>query len=96
MKAKEWQLEHPDATVPPVTLTLKAKVRGGHLIVQETVDLPEGAEVDLAVIDPGDDLDDAERERLHAALLEAQSELDAGGGVPATEALAKVRGLSRR
>ena len=80
----------------PVTLTLKAKVRGGHLIVEETVDLPEGAEVDLAVVDPGDDLDDAERERLHAALRKAQSELDAGDGIPAAEALTKVRGLRSR
>jgi hypothetical protein len=71
-------------------------VRGGHLIVEETVDLPEGAEVDLTVVDPGDDLDDAERERLHAALLEAQSELDAGRGVSAAETLAKLRGLRHR
>jgi hypothetical protein len=83
------------ATTIPVTLTLKAKV-GGHLIVEETVDLSEGAEVDLAVVDPGDDLDDAERERLHPALLRAQSELDAGGGVPAAEAPSKVRVLRSR
>ena len=79
-----------------MTLTLKAKVRGGHLIVEETVDLPEGAEVELAVVDPGDDLDDAERERLHVALLEAQSELDAGSGVPASEALEELRGRRKR
>jgi len=82
--------------VQPVTLPLEAKVRGGHLVVEETVDLPDGAEVDLAVVDPGDDLNDSERERLHAALRKAQSELEAGNVIPAADALTKVRGLRSR
>ena len=79
-----------------MTLTLKAKVLGGHLIVEETIDLPDGAEVDLAVVDPGDDLDDSERERLHTALRKAQTELEAGNEIPAAEALARVRELRGR
>lgn len=64
--------------------------------MEETVDLPEGTEVDLAIVDPGDDLDDGERQRLNASLRDAQAELDAGAAVPAAEALASVRGLGRR
>ena len=79
-----------------MTLTLKAKVRGGHLIVEETIDLPDGAEVDLAVVDPGDDLDESERERLHAALRKAQVELEAGNEIPAADALTRVRELRGR
>jgi len=44
-----------------VTLTLKAKVRGGRLVLDEPTDLPEGSEVDLVPVDAGDDLEDEER-----------------------------------
>ena len=91
-----WRLGGADATFHSVTLTLKAKVKGGHLIVEESIDLPDGAEVDLAVVDPGDDLDDAERERLHAALRKAQAEFEAGKGIPAADALTRVRELRGR
>ena len=79
-----------------MTLTLKARVLGGHLIVEETIDLPDGAEVDLAVVDPGDDLDDLDRERLHAALRKAQLELETGNEIPAADALSRVRGFRKR
>jgi hypothetical protein len=36
--------------------------------MDEPLNLPEGSEVDLIVVDPGDDLDDDERERLHEVL----------------------------
>jgi len=38
------------------------------LILDDPVDLPEGSEVDLVPADEGDDLDDEDRARLHAAL----------------------------
>jgi len=79
-----------------VTLTLRAKVREGHLIIEDPVDLPEGAEVDLQIVDPGDELDDEDRGRLHGALLEAQSELDRNDAVAAVDALAAIRGRDRR
>ena len=60
-----------------MTLTLKGRVKAGRLLVDEPIDLPDGTEVELAVVDPGDDLEDAERERLHAALLEARSRPEA-------------------
>ncbi len=51
---------------------LKAHVKGGRLLLDEPTDLPDGAEVRVALVDD-DDLDDAERARLHAALTEAES-----------------------
>jgi hypothetical protein len=39
---------------------VKARVKNGRLLVDEPTTLPEGAELQLAIID-GDDLDDAER-----------------------------------
>ena len=74
-----------------MTLTLKGRVKAGRLLVDEPIDLPDGTEVELAVVDPGDDLEDAERERLHAALLEAQEEIDRGQGIPAERVIERLR-----
>lgn len=40
-----------------MTLTLKAQVRGGRLVLDEPTELPEGSEVELVLVDEGDDLD---------------------------------------
>lgn len=71
---------------------LKARVQGGRLIVDEATRLPEGAEVTLAVID-GDDLDDDERARLHAALEESADDIEAGRVISAEESLKRLRAL---
>jgi hypothetical protein len=71
---------------------LKAKVQGGRLIIDEPTRLPEGAEVTLAVID-GDDLDDEERARLHAALEESADDIEAGRVISAEESLKRLRAL---
>lgn len=55
-------------------MTMKATVRHGRLVLDEPTTLPEGTEVELLPLDPGDWLDDTERAALHAAL--AQSEAD--------------------
>lgn len=39
----------PGATVNPMALTLRARVRGGRLVLDEPVALPEGSEVDLVL-----------------------------------------------
>ena len=59
-------------------MTIKARVHGGRLIVDEPTNLPEGTEVQLLPLDPGDWLDEADRAALHEAL--AQSEADATSG----------------
>lgn len=52
-------------------MTIKARVRAGRLLVDEPTDLPEGAEVELLPLDPGDWLDDTDRAALHQALRES-------------------------
>lgn len=80
------------ATFTRMTLTLKAQVRGGRLVLDEPTDLPEGSEVELVVVDEGDELDDADRERLHASLLRSAEEFRAGRGIDADHALDMLRG----
>ena len=54
-------------------------------MLDEPTDLPEGAEVDVAVL--GDDLTPEERGELHASLDRALAESDAGRGVDVWEYL---------
>lgn len=70
---------------------LKGRVHHGRLTLDEPYDAPEGTEVDLAVIDDGDSLDDDERARLDAALLVGHEQIARGEVVPADEVLAKLR-----
>jgi plasmid stabilization system protein ParE len=72
-----------------MVLTLKGRVRAGKVVIDEALNLPEGSEIDLIVVDPGDDLDDDERARLHAALTVAQEEIERGEGIAA--ALTRLR-----
>jgi hypothetical protein len=70
---------------------LKAHVRDGRLVLDEPMELPEGAEVRVALLD--DQLDDAERARLDAALDEAEREFEAGEIVTEDELWARLRAL---
>jgi hypothetical protein len=72
-------------------MTLKARVHNGRLLVDEPTQLPEGAEVDLLPLDPGDWLDSADREALHRALAASQEDFEAGRLVDAEEVLAELR-----
>jgi hypothetical protein len=72
-------------------LKLEAQVHQGRLKLDEPYDAPEGTEGDLAVVDDGDDLDENERARLHAALARSYDEAQRGETVPADEVLAKLR-----
>jgi hypothetical protein len=44
----------------------KAHVKGGQLVVDEPLDLPEGSEVRVALVD--DEMDEVERAELEAVL----------------------------
>ncbi len=71
---------------------LKAHVKGGRLVLDEPTNLPEGAEVRVALVDD-DELDDAERAKLHAAIVASEAELDAGQGVSEEELWARLRAI---
>ena len=70
---------------------LKARVRNGRLVIDEPTAFPEGTEIDLAVADVGDELDDEERSALHTALAESWASAQAGRTSPATDLLRKLR-----
>ena len=72
-------------------MTIKALVHGGRLVVNEPSDLPEGTEVELLPLDPGDWLDDADRQALHNALAESETDIAAGRLVDAEEVLQRLR-----
>jgi hypothetical protein len=71
---------------------LKAHVRGGRLVLDEPTELPEGTEVEL-VPAQGDEMDEADRAELEAALDESEGELDAGKGVGEDQLWARLRAL---
>jgi hypothetical protein len=70
---------------------LKAHVRGGHLVVDQPADLPEGSEVELVPVDGWDELDDEDRRRLHEALEASEEDVALGRVRPAEEVLTELR-----
>jgi hypothetical protein len=59
-----------------VMRVLKAHIRGGRVVVDEPAELPEGEEVQVLL--GGDEMDDAERAALDAALDESEAEAARG------------------
>jgi hypothetical protein len=72
-------------------MTIKARVTAGRLVVDEPTDLPEGAELELLPLDPGDWLEDTDRAVLHEALRQSDADVAAGRLVDATEILKALR-----
>ena len=72
-------------------MTIKATVRDGRLVLDEPTTLPEGTEVELLPLDPGDWLDDADRAALHAALAQSERDISAGRVVDAADVLKGLR-----
>ena len=72
-------------------MTLKARVKAGRLVVDEPTDLPEGTEVELLPLDPGDWLDDEDRAALHKALQDSEEDVKAGRLVDADAVLRELR-----
>ncbi len=78
----------------PAMQALKAHVKGGRLVLDEPTDLPEGAEVEIAVI--GDDLSPEERAELHASLDRALEDSEAGRGMDALTFLEQYKARRER
>ncbi len=72
-------------------MTIKARVRAGRLVVDEPTNLPEGTELELLPLDPGDWLDEADRAALHAALADSEADVTAGRLIDATDMLKQLR-----
>lgn len=67
----------------------KLQVTNGRLVLDEATDLPDGAEVEVVVID--DELSAEERAALHASLDCALDDSAAGQGTDAWEYLKQYR-----
>ena len=72
-------------------MTLKARVHNGRLVVDKPTYLPEGTEVELLPLDPGDWLEDEDRAALHRALAASGLDVEAGRVVDAGEILHELR-----
>jgi len=72
-------------------MTLKARVHNGRLVVDEPTDLPEGTELELLPLDPGDWLDEEDRAALHRALAASGADVEAGRVTDANEVLRELR-----
>ena len=72
-------------------MTLKARVMAGRLVLDEATDLPEGTEVELLPLDPGDWLDEDSRAALHQALKDSDQDVKAGRLVAADVILRELR-----
>jgi hypothetical protein len=70
--------------------TLQARVKNGHIVVDEKSDLPEGTAVTLQLLD-GDEMTDEELADLEAVVDRARADIAAGRGISAEELLALVR-----
>jgi len=73
-------------------MTIKARVQAGRLVVNEPTSLPEGTEVELLPLDPGDWPDDDDRAALHAALAQSEADVKAGRLIDAGDVLKGLRG----
>jgi hypothetical protein len=72
-------------------MTVKALVRDGRLFLDEPTELPEGTEVELLPLDPGDWLEDADRAALHQALEASRRDVEAGRLFDADDVLRELR-----
>lgn len=72
-------------------MTIKARVTAGRLVLNEPTDLPDGTEVELLPLDPGDWLDDADRAALDKALRDSNADVAADRLIDAEEILKELR-----
>jgi hypothetical protein len=75
---------------------VKAHVKNGRLVLDESTDLSEGEEVELVPLDEvlargGDYLDHEERERLQRSIARGLEDVKAGRTVAAEQVMAELR-----
>ena len=78
---------------------LHGRVQGGRIVVQDVVDLPEGTEVRLELVEQDDDggqLDAEDRARLEAAIRMGRQEIADGKGIPAEQVVSELWAAHRR
>jgi hypothetical protein len=71
----------------------KARVESGRLKLDEPTDLPEGAEVELTLVDPNEEMTPEEEARLLASLERGIADAQAGRVVSREELHKRLRSL---
>ncbi len=74
-----------------MTNALRAQVQNGRITLDEPTDLPDGTLLELVPGVEVDDLDDDDREKLHAAIRRGIEQGRNGEARPLEEALADIR-----
>jgi hypothetical protein len=72
---------------------LRAHVKNGHFVVDQSTELPEGTEVELALtrrVDPFADMDPEERAELERELEEGARDFENGDHVDAREFVSRL------
>jgi hypothetical protein len=69
----------------------RARVKDGHIVVDEPTDLPEGMELTVAVLDADEGMSDSERAELDAAIEQGRADIAAGKGIAAEDFLSRLR-----
>jgi hypothetical protein len=72
-------------------MIITARVHAGRLVVDEPSGLPEGTELELLPLDPGDWLDDPGRAALHEALRESDADVASARFIDAEEVLKDLK-----
>ena len=70
---------------------LHAHVRNGRVVVDEPTDLPDGAKVDLLVLDAAAEMNETERAALEASIGRGLAEADRGELHSVDDVLARLR-----
>ena len=73
------------------TSALRARVRNGRITLDEPTELPDGTILELVPAVDVDDLDDDDREKLHAAIRRGIEQGRSEQTRPIEEALAELR-----
>jgi hypothetical protein len=77
-------------------MVLRGRVHAGRIIVQDSVDLPEGAEVRLELVEPLENLDEEDRARLEAAMEKSRQQISEGKGIPAEQVVSELWAAHRK
>jgi len=71
---------------------LKARVENGRYVIDEPAELPEGAEVELVIVNGG--MSAEERAELLQAIEEAEQDIEAGRVVDEAEVWARLQAIA--
>jgi hypothetical protein len=74
-----------------MTTSLRARVTNGRIVLDEPTDLPEGTVLELVPGVEVDALDEADRQKLHAAIRKGLEQGRAGAARPVEQALGEIR-----